>query len=87
MYSIKANWKLGMHTSTRNSAVLHAGLYYASNSIKAKICRDGCRLLTEYCITNKIPIRNTGIRLAIILGKFLVPRNDHENERIKEIKK
>ncbi len=35
-----------MHTSTRNSAVLHAGFYYGTNSIKAKICKDGCSKLT-----------------------------------------
>lgn len=58
---------LGLHTSTRNSAVLHAGFYYASNTVKASLCKDGNRTLTQYCIDNKVLLRKT--------GKFLVARN------------
>lgn len=37
---------LGLHTSTRNSAVLHAGFYYASNTVKASLCKEGNKTLT-----------------------------------------
>lgn len=65
---------LGLHTSTRNSAVLHAGFYYNTDSIKAKLCRDGNHQLTQYCIDNKIKLNHT--------GKFLVARNAAENQRL-----
>ena len=34
--------KVGMHSSGRNSGVLHAGFYYKTDSQKAKFCRQGC---------------------------------------------
>lgn len=43
---------LGLHTSTRNSAVLHAGFYYNKDSIKAKLCREGNKTLTSFCKDN-----------------------------------
>ncbi len=48
------------HGSGRNSGVLHAGFYYTADSLKAKFTRDGNRLLTDYCIENKIPINQCG---------------------------
>ncbi len=48
------------HSSGRNSGVLHAGFYYTADSLKAKFTRDGNRLLTDYCIENKIPVNQCG---------------------------
>ena len=38
-----------MHTSGRNSGVLHAGFYYQTDSVKAKFCRQGCLEWTQFC--------------------------------------
>jgi (S)-2-hydroxyglutarate dehydrogenase len=38
--------KLGMHTSTRNSSVIHSGIYYATDSLKAKFTIRGNQMLT-----------------------------------------
>jgi L-2-hydroxyglutarate oxidase LhgO len=40
---------IGTQTSARNSEVIHAGMYYSTNSLKAKLCRQGRQLLYAYC--------------------------------------
>ena len=51
---------IGMHTSSRNSEVIHAGIYYAKDSLKAKLCVEGRRLLYPLCEQSRIPHRRCG---------------------------
>ena len=48
------------HASGRNSGVLHAGFYYAPDSLKAQLTRRGNQMLREFCYEHDVPIRETG---------------------------
>ena len=50
----------GQHTSSRNSEVIHAGLYYSPDSLKARLCLRGKQLLYEHCRRYQLPYRQTG---------------------------
>jgi L-2-hydroxyglutarate oxidase len=63
--------ELGMHASGRNSGVLHAGFYYAPDSLKAKLTRDGNRLLKEFCSERDVPVRETGKVVVTTSGNQL----------------
>ncbi len=50
----------GQHASGRNSGVLHSGIYYSSDTLKARMCADGARLMKEFAGRHGIPCRTCG---------------------------
>ena len=57
LYVLERNAKCGEETSSRNSEVIHAGMYYAPGSLKANLCVEGNRLLYGLCTEHGIPHR------------------------------
>jgi L-2-hydroxyglutarate oxidase LhgO len=57
---IEAEDAIGTQTSSRNSEVIHAGIYYAANSLMARFCVSGKRALYDYCRDHNIEHRNCG---------------------------
>jgi len=56
---LEAETGYGAGVSSRNSEVIHAGLYYPDGSLKAALCVEGRRLLYDYCASRRIPHRRT----------------------------
>ena len=52
--------KTGIHASGKNSGVLHAGIYYTPDSLKARFCVEGNRMLSEYCRSRKLNLNRCG---------------------------
>jgi len=71
--------KLGQHQSTNNSGVIHAGMYYDEGTYKAKLCVKGNKLLTQYCLDNKLPL--------LRCGKLIVAKNENELTSLRNIYK
>jgi L-2-hydroxyglutarate oxidase len=69
--------QVGMHQSTHNSGVLHAGLYYKPGSAKAILAVRGIKQMVEFCRKNDIPHE--------ICGKLVVAVDDEELPRLKEL--
>jgi L-2-hydroxyglutarate oxidase LhgO len=79
VFLVEQNPKLGMATSSRNSGVIHSGIYYPKNSLKARHCIEGNRLTYEFCKKHNVPFRHT--------GKLVVAANAHEEEQLEALKK
>ena len=75
---LEAEPEIGMHTSSRNSEVIHAGLYYPEGSLKARLCVSGKAMLYEYCNVRNIPYDR--------LGKLVVASGDEEVARLEQIR-
>jgi L-2-hydroxyglutarate oxidase LhgO len=67
----KERW-IGAETSSRNSEVIHAGLYYPKDSLKARFCVEGRDMLYAYCETRGVPHRRIG-KLVIACNEAEIP--------------
>lgn len=57
---LEAAQAIGTGTSSRNSEVIHAGIYYPAGSLKAQLCVEGRQQLYDYCLQRHIPHRRCG---------------------------
>jgi L-2-hydroxyglutarate oxidase LhgO len=71
---LEAEANIGMHTSSRNSEVIHAGIYYPQGSLKAELCVKGREMLYDYCERQHIPFQR--------IGKIIVAADDNELEKL-----
>jgi len=71
---LEKNDSYGQETSSRNSEVIHAGIYYPEGSLKASLCVEGRKLLYETCEKRDIPFRRT--------GKLIVATKPEEEEAL-----
>jgi L-2-hydroxyglutarate oxidase LhgO len=68
---------IGTGISSRNSEVIHAGMYYPTDSLRARHCTRGRRLLYDYCASHGVPQRKC--------GKLIVATNAAEAAKIEAI--
>lgn len=71
---LEAEAEIGMHTSSRNSEVIHAGLYYPEGSLKAELCVKGRKMLYDYCERHHVPFQR--------IGKLIVASDETEREKL-----
>lgn len=67
----------GEGVSSRNSEVIHAGIYYPEDSLKARLCVRGRRMLYEYCQERGVAHRRT--------GKWIVANGESQVDRLDRI--
>jgi (S)-2-hydroxyglutarate dehydrogenase len=72
--------KLGEHQTTHNSGVIHAGIYYAPGSLKARLCVEGAAALYEYCAERGIEAPRCG-KLVVAVRPADLPRLDELERR------
>ena len=75
---VEAAGDIGTGTSSRNSEVIHAGIYYPAGSMMARMCVAGRRMLYTYCDEHGVPYRRC--------GKLIVATGANENEKLVSIK-
>ncbi len=74
---LESERSFGRHTSSRNSEVIHSGIYYPKDSLKAKMCVKGAKTLYEYADTHSIPYNKC--------GKLIVANCDEEYKQLEKL--
>jgi L-2-hydroxyglutarate oxidase LhgO len=77
LFLLEKHLTFGQETSSRNSEVIHAGIYYPNGSLKAKFCIEGKVLLYDYCRKYDIPFNNC--------GKLIVATSEKEIKVLEKI--
>jgi len=77
VFVFEKNHSFGLETSSRNSEVIHAGIYYPEDSLKTRLCVEGKNLLYELCDRHNIAYKK--------LGKIIVAINDNENAQLEKL--
>lgn len=72
---LDAESQIGTHSSSRNSEVIHAGIYYPEKSLKARLCVRGREMLYRYCETHGIAHQRIG-KLIVATGEAELPKLD-----------
>lgn len=75
---LEAESSLGAHTSSRNSEVIHAGIYYEPGSLKARLCVAGKHALYDYCSEHAVPFQR--------IGKLIVATQLRQREVLEKLK-
>lgn len=75
---LEAAGDIGTGTSSRNSEVIHAGIYYPAGSLMAQLCVGGKKMLYAYCDDHGVPYRRC--------GKLIVATSEGENGKLASIK-
>src|SRR5215218_1205718 len=71
--------RIAAHQTSHSSGVIHAGIYYAPGSLKARLCVEGARLLYGYCDQRGIEARRD--------GKLIIAANEGELPRLDELER
>lgn len=74
---IEKNSSFGQEASSRNSEVIHAGIYYPRNSLKTKLCVEGKKLLYSYCKKHRVEYKK--------LGKLIVAVNSIDLRSLEDL--
>src|SRR5580698_4852392 len=74
---LEKNTHFGMETSSRNSEVIHAGIYYPKDSLKAQLCVEGRERLYAFCQSHDVAHKR--------LGKLIVTTQASQDEQIETI--
>ena len=74
---IEKHGMVGSETSSRNSEVIHAGIYYGKDTLKTNLCLEGKKMLYDLCEQYEIPHINC--------GKWIVAQNDEEMQALQGV--
>src|ERR1700759_864746 len=70
---LEAHAQFGTQTSSRNSEVIHAGIYYPRGSLKAELCVRGRDMLYAFCQAHGVPHRQCG-KLLVATARNQIPQ-------------